>query len=327
MVSVDTTTRADGSLVSVVVPVYNAEPYVEQAVLSALGLSVRTEVLLVEDCSTDGGLAVCRRLAEEHDAVHLLRHEDGANHGASASRNLGMRAATGDYVAFLDADDYYLPHRFDADVPMLERDSDIDGVYGAVRREYEPGAPPPPSGMSGVVTVDEGVEPEELYGALVQGGHGRFRTEGITVRRGLFDRTGFFDERLPIGQDWAMWLRMAAACRLAPGSIDEPIAVCRRHPGNRARRENPLWRDAECDVYSTTLQWARRVGLERWKVDMLRDALILAVRHRRLHELGRVAVFLHVWRRTFRYQLRDPWLLPTILWRGLRKLWSRESRT
>ena len=322
--SADTTTRADGPLVSVVVPVYNAEPYVEQAVLSALGLSVRTEVLLVEDCSTDASLVVCRRLAQEHGAVRLLRHEDEANHGAGASRNLGIHAATGDYVSFLDADDYYLPNRFDVDVQLLEGDGSIDGVYGAVRRDYEPGAPPPPSGMAQVVTVDGEVVPEELFDMLMAGQHGRFRTEGITVRRRVFDRTGFFDERLPIGQDWAMWLRMAAVCRLAPGSIDEPIAVCRRHPGNRARRENPLWRDSECEVYSTTLQWAHRVGVSRRKVQVLRDALILAVRHRRLHELGRVAAFLHVWRRTFRCQLRDPWFLPAILGRGLRKLWRRE---
>jgi glycosyltransferase involved in cell wall biosynthesis len=313
----------DRPLVSVVVPVYNAASYVEQAVRSAVDLPVRTEVLLVEDGSTDESLSICRGLAEANEAVRLLQHEDAGNHGASASRNLGIRAAAGDYVSFLDADDYYLPNRFDADVPMLERDAGLDGAYGAVGMQYDPGAPPSPAGHCEVVTVAEPIEPEELFEALVLGGRGRFRMEGITVRRDAFDSTGLFDERLPLSQDLEMWLRMAAVCRLAPGSIVEPIAVYRRHPGNRARLDNPLWRDAECEVYSRTLQWARRVRLEHRKVRLLRDALILSVRHRRLYELGRVAAFLRVWRRTLRYQLRDPWLLPTILGRGFRKLWGR----
>lgn len=322
--STNATTQADGPLVSVVVPVYNAEPFVEQAVLSAVRLPVRTEVLLVEDGSTDGSLAACRRLVDEHEPVRLLRHADGANHGASASRNAAVRAATGDYVAFLDADDYYLPNRFDVDVAILEADAGLDGVYGAVRMQYEPGAPPMPPGIDELVTVDEGIAPEDLFEALVRGGRGWFRTEGITVRRQVFERTGLFDERLPIAQDWAMWTRMAAVCRLAPGSIVEPIAVYRRHPGNRARCDTAQWREAECEVLSTTLQWAGRAGLDRGKKRTLRDALILAVRHRRLRGLGRTAAFLRVWRRTFRYQLRDPWLLPTILGRGLSKLGRRE---
>lgn len=322
--SADATSRASGPLVSVVVPVYNAAPYVEEAVLSAVGLPVRTEVLLVEDGSPDGGLDICRRLAAGHDSVQLLRHGDHGNHGASASRNLGIRAATGDYVAFLDADDYYLPNRFDVDVPMLERDEAIEGVYGAVGTKFEENHAPMGAGDRDLTTVDGPIEPEMLFEALVRGGRGWFCTEGITVRREVFDRAGLFDERLPLGQDRTMWMRMAAVCRLAAGSIVEPIAVCRRHPGNRARRDNPLWRDAECGVYATTLQWARRAALEPWKRRLLRDSLVLAVRHRRLHGLGRVAAFVHVWRRTFRYQLLDPWLLPTILGRGVRKLWRRE---
>jgi hypothetical protein len=183
------------------------------------------------------------------------------------------------------------------------------------------------AGNRDIVTTDGPIAPEELFEALLRGGRGFFRVEGVTVRRSIFRKCGFFDHRLRLPEDWAMWLRMAASARLGSGSIVEPIAVCRRHPGNRARREHPLWRDAECDVYSTTLQWVRRVGLERWKRRLLQEFLVLAVRHRRLRDLGRAAAFLHVWRRTFRYQFRDPFLLPAILERGVRKLWRGESAT
>ncbi|MGD2175705.1 MAG: glycosyltransferase family 2 protein, partial [Candidatus Brocadiaceae bacterium] len=88
-------------VVSVVVPVYNAQDYVEEAVRSAVRLPRVREVIVVEDGSTDHSLRVCRTLAAESEKVLLLRHPDGANRGPSASRNLGIGRASGTYVACL----------------------------------------------------------------------------------------------------------------------------------------------------------------------------------------------------------------------------------
>ncbi|PIY03241.1 MAG: glycosyltransferase family 2 protein, partial [Bacteroidetes bacterium CG_4_10_14_3_um_filter_31_20] len=70
-----------------------------------------SEVILIEDGSPDNGLDVCTSLAKKYSKVRLYRHENGENKGASASRNLGIRKANYPYVAFLDADDFYLPNR------------------------------------------------------------------------------------------------------------------------------------------------------------------------------------------------------------------------
>ena len=76
--------------ISVIIPVYNAEKYVSQAVESALQFNEVYEVVLIEDKSPDNALEVCRELAEKYDRVKLYQHPDKGNHGAGASRNLGI---------------------------------------------------------------------------------------------------------------------------------------------------------------------------------------------------------------------------------------------
>ncbi len=75
--------------ISVIIPVYNAEKYVRNAGESALQQPESGEILLVEDNSPDNCLQLCRDLEREYEIVRLLRHADGRNHGAGASRNLG----------------------------------------------------------------------------------------------------------------------------------------------------------------------------------------------------------------------------------------------
>jgi hypothetical protein len=260
-------------LISVVIPVWNGERWVTEAVESAVFAHEAVEVVIVEDGSTDGSLAVCEEMADRYAQVRVHRHPGGANRGAGASRNLGIRRSRGKYIAFLDADDWYLPNRFDTDVPMLEADPELDGVYGAVARKCEEGHVPLPSGGRDIVTVDEEILPEDLFEALALRGRGSFHTAGITVRREAFDRAGFFPEDLPLAQDLAMWLRLAATCTLVGGSIVEPIAVYRRHGDNRSTSRNPYWPIAARWCYLTTLRWAEQKPLAPEQLLALRHAL------------------------------------------------------
>lgn len=83
-----------------------------QPVASALAEPETGEVLLVEETSPDGALAVCEQLAARDERVRVLRHPGGENRGAAASRNLGIQQASCLFIGFLDTDDYYLPGRF-----------------------------------------------------------------------------------------------------------------------------------------------------------------------------------------------------------------------
>ena len=86
--------------ISVIIPVYNAEKFLRTAVESALREPETSEVILVEDGSSDNSLAICRQLASESSKVRLFQHVDGKNRGVSASRNLGLVKAQSEFIAF-----------------------------------------------------------------------------------------------------------------------------------------------------------------------------------------------------------------------------------
>lgn len=94
--------------VSVVIPAFNAESFLGEALDSVLGQTARpTEVIVVDDGSTDGTRALVRRYS---DAVRLVTQDNG---GAARARNVGARQATGEWLAFLDADDVWLPEKLE----------------------------------------------------------------------------------------------------------------------------------------------------------------------------------------------------------------------
>jgi glycosyltransferase involved in cell wall biosynthesis len=228
--------------VSVITPVYNAAGRVRHAVESALSLAEVGEVILIEDGSPDNALEVCTQLSAEHQKVRLLQHPDHGNHGAGASRNLGLKHARFPFIAFLDADDWYLPNRFQADAQILLADPGIDGVYNALGNYYESDllrAQWLAQGRPELLTVSAPVPPEELIKVLFwchPRVRGEFSTITLTVRRDFLDRIGGFHPDLRLQQDTHLWKRMAAAGRLAPGNIETPVAYRTVHPDNRMTR-------------------------------------------------------------------------------------------
>ena len=122
--------------ISVIIPVYNAESYLRKAVQSAVNLVEVGEIILIEDQSPDNALALAKKLEQEFEKVKLFQHPDKKNHGAGASRNLGIQKASCEYIAFLDADDYYLPNRFVKDKLVFETHDNCDGVYSAVGTHF-----------------------------------------------------------------------------------------------------------------------------------------------------------------------------------------------
>lgn len=223
--------------ISAIVPAYNAQRFLARAVKSLLDTGhTPLEVLVIDDGSTDSTLAVAQALQAAHpQQVRVLRHPGGVNRGVSASRNLGIREATGELVCFLDADDYVLQHRFQRALQILQGRPEVDGVYDATRVVIEtPGAD---SGLGGD-TNDGGtfapasaLEGEALLRELLRGYP--WHPDAFLCRRTMFDRTGLFDENLRIAEDCNLWFRAAALCRVVPGSdLREAVAAYTRHAGN-----------------------------------------------------------------------------------------------
>lgn len=94
-------------LISVIVPVYNAEKYIERCVDSILGQTYRNfELLLIDDGSLDGSASICKKYAEDDHRISVISQPNG---GAGKARNTGIKLAKGEYVAFVDSDDYISP--------------------------------------------------------------------------------------------------------------------------------------------------------------------------------------------------------------------------
>lgn len=275
--------------ISVIIPVYNAAAFVEQAVASALSQAEVAEVVLVEDGSTDDSPAKCEALAEASTRVRLLRHPEGANRGAAVTRNLGIREASSNFIAFLDADDYYLPGRFEPAAKVFADQADADGVYDAVGTHFETEQMRrwwAEQGRNELSTVRRRVEPEHLFAAMT-GRDGSFHTNGIVVRRELFERTGLFDSDLRMTQDFAMWIRMAVVGRLYPGAIDRAVAMRRLHGENRIVQQRSDHR------MFALLMWRK---LSQWSADQR-----LPLFHRQKLAMGQ----LHAWKQMTQAERRQ----------------------
>lgn len=222
--------------ISVIIPVFNAAKFLEEAVRSALDQTETLEVILIEDGSTDDSLSVCKTLSSADPRVKLLIHEDNKNLGPSASRNLGMRYATGDYIAFLDADDVYLPSRFTTMREVFQTHRDADGVYETIGTMY----------MQESLRVKHldrvrrertglsvSVSPHKLFDVLATGKYGHLHLDGLVIQKRALNTDLEFDPSLRQAQDSDWILRIASCRRLYPGNVDKLIAMRRVHAENR----------------------------------------------------------------------------------------------
>jgi glycosyltransferase involved in cell wall biosynthesis len=130
--------------ISVVMPFLNAERFIAEAIQSVLAQRYTAwELLLVDDGSSDGSTGIAQRYAAEHpERIQYLEHPRRENRGASASRNLALAHARGEYIAFLDADDVYLPNNLDEQVSLLDSHSEAGMVYGTTEYWYSWSADP-----------------------------------------------------------------------------------------------------------------------------------------------------------------------------------------
>lgn len=197
--------------VSVVIPAFDAERTLADALASVFAQTEpAAEVLVVDDGSSDGTAA----LAAAHAGVRLLRQE---RRGPAAARNRGARAARGELLAFLDADDLFLPGKLELQRRALAAEAELAGVFGRVRHDLiEPA-------LAGRVVVPAGSQPG-LYAAT------------LLVRRERFLATGGFDETLRAGE-FVDWYDRARHAGLRFAELDEVVTVRRIHGGNLTWRE------------------------------------------------------------------------------------------
>ena len=266
--------------ISIIIPVYNAAEFITRAVKSALIFDETKEVILIEDGSKDDTLDVCRALEIKYEIVKLYCHSGNINKGISASRNLGIMKATGDYISFLDADDYYLPNRFDIERFLFSNNPNVDGVYGCLVAKFKSEDVKNKfysQHQTSTTTFTERLPPDKLFKALLFGGFGYFSTDTITVNRKIFLKTGLFNEGLAYGEDSEMWLRIALKGNLHPGEISQPVAIRFVHEDNSTHDFESVKRYKN-KMYYTLFKWALTNGISFENINNIFNAILLYTR-------------------------------------------------
>jgi glycosyltransferase involved in cell wall biosynthesis len=183
--------------VSVIIPAHNAAAFIAATLESVLQQTYQDfEVVVVDDGSTDQTAAIVQGVG------HKVRYLHQANAGPSAARNTALRAARGQIIAFLDADDAWMPELMEQQVGVLAARPDIDGVFAWAQFMDQHGRPLPDTLRARV----EGITAPRI---LTGGTPVQFST--MAVRKRLFDRIGLFDPVLRQSEDWDVMLRMVLA--------------------------------------------------------------------------------------------------------------------
>lgn len=215
--------------VSVVIPTRDRAGVLPRAIRSALAQTFGDlEVIVVDDASTDGTPGVVQELAARDARVRAVRSDRAA--GASAARNRGIALARGEFVAFLDDDDEWLPEKLERQLPRAEGGADVVCspylFVDAEGREHVRGTAELPGDAR----------------ATLLGGN-TVATPTVLARREALLEEGGFDESLHRLEDWELWLRMARSCRFA--SVPEPLVRVHFTPASLSSRRPELIASAE----------------------------------------------------------------------------------
>lgn len=243
-------------LVSVVMPTYNRACLLGHAIQGVLDQTFKDyELIIVDDASVDNTMDIVARFND--DRIMYFRHEKKS--GGSSARNTGIKAARGEYIAFIDDDDEWMPDKIEKQVEKFGKSSGKTGlVYCGYQYIYQGKA------ISDVIPEVRGKAFNESLIRCFVG------APTPLVRKDCFNISGYFDESLPSCQDWDMWIRIAKYYEF---EFDPKILAKVNVHG---------------DQISTSLKnkiLARKVILEKYKPDLEERRSILSLHLRRLGSL------------------------------------------
>jgi glycosyltransferase involved in cell wall biosynthesis len=254
---------------SIAIAAYQAAGTVAEAVESALAQTLPpVDVVVCDDGSTDdleGALGPLR------GRIVLLRQE---NRGQAAAKNAAARATTGEFVAFLDADDFYYPRRLEAlaelaaeqpDLDVLTTNADLE-IDGAVTGRYYPDVAEFPQGDQALAII---ASDSAIFGASA-------------VKRSAFEAAGGLNEAMRSGDDWELWIRLALAGSRF-GLVDEPLYRYRVHERGKSTDQLRGARDA-VQMFEGLLHLAEPGSSEQLAIEQaleahLRNAALTEAEH------------------------------------------------
>ena len=200
------------SSVSVIIPVYNRQQYIEEAIQSVLNQTLAPlEIIVVDDGSTDNTAAIVKAFGQ------TVRYVCRKNGGPAAARNTGLELAQGRFIAFLDSDDIWPADKLKIQISCMMANPDVSYTIGKVAYFLEPNASVPP-----------GFRKELLAGPRV----GRL-VQAMVARREVFDSVGLFDTHLKTAED-VDWFCRANDLNVTMAIVPEIVLNIRIHETNTA---------------------------------------------------------------------------------------------
>ncbi len=226
--------RSAAPTIAVVMPAYNAAATIHEAIRSALDQTVAPlEVIVIDDGSTDDTATLIRSFG---DPVRYFRTPQG---GPARARNLGVREARGTHIAFLDADDVWLPTKLARQLELLREAPDLVLVYSGVSLIDEAGTV--------FRTVASTRACSGRHAADVLRIKNCIQVSTVVAPRSELMAAGLFDPDLPSCENWDLWIRLAA--RGEVGYVDTPLVHYRMREGSRIRDVDTM-RAARLEVLS-----------------------------------------------------------------------------
>jgi glycosyltransferase involved in cell wall biosynthesis len=187
-------------LVSISIPFLNSERFLAEAVESVLAQTYnRWELFLVDDGSTDRSTAIAKEYSAKFpDKIYYLEHPGHRNCGLPASRNVGVRAGTGEYLAFLDSDDVWMPHKVEQQISLMNATPEAGFLYGLSEYWYDWEINHDPEQANEIPALAPGNRlyhpPELLSSNYPLGKQGAPCPSSFFLRRQAFNEIGGFEE-------------------------------------------------------------------------------------------------------------------------------------
>ena len=197
--------------VSVIIPVYNGEAYLAEAIISILNQTVSVaSILVIDDGSTDHTSIIARSFDR------LVNYIYQPNQGAAAARNRGVASATGEFIAFLDADDLWLPDKLAQQIAALQADPQLDMIFSYIQHFYSPD-------LDSVICQQIYCPPEAVPGYL---------PSTLLIRRASWDKVGQLETKWQVGE-FIHWYLQAQDIGLRDQMLPIPLAKRRLHRTNQ----------------------------------------------------------------------------------------------
>jgi len=269
--------------VSVIIPLYNRERFIQAALQSVREQTYSSyEALVVDDGSTDKGPALVESLSNDWPALRLLRHPDEKNHGIAATRNRAIREARGTWIAFLDSDDVWLPKKLEQQMAALTAHPVASLCYSMMDFIDNDGTQ---TSLDSFTTLGKG-EPgvHNIFKQLV--GENLLPTPTVVVSKSAVLEAGSFSSGPRFQyEDWLLWTKITR--KYESLFLPEVLAHCRLHGQNITKERQGTTQHFDAELHFVSELYAHLIRTEGL-TDEIRNLL--------MHSCRRVLLRARTWR-------------------------------